>query len=234
MSNAPNRDGALSPKNVPSGSANASNQPAWASTAEAKDLMALVQEGKIEEEIDEKFGPLIQMLALDPQTSAQLMSLLEQRQKAAEDAFTAAREEGLNPRQIFSSGVPDLAAAPFESQIQQLLGAGNFSQFQQYEETIGAHITVNQLADSLAKSANPLTPAQTEAMAKLMASNENSAQLQNQFNRNLISDMAAPIDKLDIKQASSILSPPQVQVFKQQMQQSVRDTNLRTILKSNN
>lgn len=119
--------------------------------------------------IDKNYGALFKQLNLTPEQTAALKDLLLTKQLAAADAGMSLFTGGLDATnraammaQIKTSS--DAAGA----QIKQFLGDNNFTQYQDYEKTIGERMVVGNFKDQLADGASPLTDPQEQQLIDAM------------------------------------------------------------------
>jgi hypothetical protein len=182
--------------------------------------------------LDGRFSALFKNLNLSGADLDRLKSLLVEKQNANIDVLSAAREQGLNPRNPSDraeiGNLMQTAEAQVDSNIRQLLGDGQYSQYQNYEQTIPQRSLVNQLSQTLSYSGSPLQDAQAEQLVSILAANSPARQASDGpglfagMNMggpvgNYLMNRAAPITDAAITQASSVLSATQVTAL-QQMQ----------------
>jgi len=128
-------------------------------------------------QLDSRFAPLFKELAqsgLSPAQIDQFKNLLVQKQQAMVDAYQAAREQGINPRQdpaAFKQIVTD-AQASIDQQIQSQLGPTAFSQFDSYQKTLPDRNVTTSLQQSLSYSSAPLTDDQANSLIQILAQNQ--------------------------------------------------------------
>jgi hypothetical protein len=134
---------------------------------EMRQLMALEQKGRL----DGRYATLFQALRLPPEKLEQLKQLLVDKQNAMMDVMAAAHRQNL-----FEGGnaadVPGLMRREqdaIDSNIRELLGDAAFEEYQDYERTRAQRGLVDQLANRLSYTDNPLTPQQSQAMVDLLA-----------------------------------------------------------------
>lgn len=206
--------------------------PDWASSADARKLLAIVLQGEMEAQIDGKYGPLFKTLGLSAEQSDQIKALLLEREQAAREAFDAVREQkGLTLKDAWSEGVILNAIDPVNSKIQQMLNGTDFADFQQYDQTLGVQNTINKLAELLNANNMPLTPVQAQAVKQFMIGLETPEQLQNQMRMNSVTTLDAPITTKDIQAAAAILSPAQMDTMNQLRQRSMQNRELNRLLR---
>ena len=128
-------------------------------------------------QLDSRFAPLFKELAqsgLSPVQIDQFKNLLVQKQQALVDAYQAAREQGINPRQdpaAFRQIVNDAQTA-IDQQIQSQLGPTAFSQFENYQKTLPDRNVATSLQQSLSYSSTPLTDDQANALIQILAQSQ--------------------------------------------------------------
>jgi hypothetical protein len=185
-------------------------------------LLALQQKAQLNNSYAPLFKQLAQQLNLSPAQIAAFQNLLVQKQDAARDVLSAARDQGLDPRtdRAAITQLMTQSNAEIDSQIQSTLGDAAFAQYQAYEQTLPQRNTVNQVAQSLSFTNSPLSDSQAQQLIQVMADNSN----QNTFNptsfRALLTGTtpSSPITDAEITQASSFLSPDQIAALQQEQQ----------------
>jgi len=172
--------------------------------------------------LDGQYGALFKTLNLSPQQLDQFKSLLVEKQMVAFDSMSAAQEQGIDmksdPKDFFMAVAAGQKSV--EAQISDLLGADNYNQFQQYQQTIPARNTANLLQQSLSYTSTPLTPEQSTGLVQILtqyaapplpASNP-FAVLNSDLGVVKLGDQA-------IAQIQGLLSDPQIQALKADVQQ---------------
>ncbi len=184
--------------------------------------------------LDSSYAPLFkqltQQLNLSPTQLAAFQNLLVQKQDAARDVITAARDQGLNPG-TDRAAITQLIAqsnAEIDSQIQSTLGPDGYAQYQGYEQTLPQRNTVNQLQQSLSYTGTPLQDAQAQQLIQLLAANapqnnNNPTNMRTLLNGN---NATSRITDADITQAQGILSSTQVAALQQLQQQQQAQAEL--------
>ncbi len=130
---------------------------------------------QIKKQVQKDYGALLKNLALPPEIKAQVADLLAQRQGAFVDVAGAALSQGIKPNPN-SPLIKDLVAAAqagLDTRIQNLVGPGVYSQYQNYQNTLMLRETAADISKDLNQASAPLTPAQR---AQLTNSLVNSAQ----------------------------------------------------------
>ncbi|HKB91074.1 MAG TPA: hypothetical protein VKC60_11205, partial [Opitutaceae bacterium] len=205
-------------------------------------LMALQQRAAL----DKTYAALFKSLNLSPQQLEQFKNLLVEKQMAFSDVMNAARDQGLNPRnpqdrtqinQLLAQTNTDL-----ESNIQQTLGT-QYSDYQNYEQTLPQRNDVNQLAQKLSYTGTPLQDYQTEQLVKILAdyapqrTNTNAgatptAQVSGNIGNAINPNRTAPITQAAVNQAQSILSQPQVDALVQLQQDQQAQQKMNQLLRN--
>ena len=191
---------------------------------EYQKLWAEEQKAQLDSRYGALFKSLTQGLNLTPEQLDQFKNLLVQKQQTMLDALAAARQEGVSPRGDpagFQQAMTD-AQAPLDQQIQSTLGSAGFSQYQQYNQTLPQHTTVNQVSQALSYSPTPLTDQQASQLTALLAQDQPAAKTAPgtvNFGSLLGNTTPAPITDEAVSAAQSFLSPPQIQAL-QQIQQA--------------
>lgn len=135
---------------------------------QVRQLMAMQQRAML----DPRYAALFRKLNLAPADLEKLKALLVERQNAAGDVYTTAREQGLDLR-ANRDQVRDLVKnleAESEASIRALLGEANYQQYRQYEQTAPQRGVVSQIEQRLSYSSTPLYGSQAEQLVALMAS----------------------------------------------------------------
>ncbi len=199
-------------------------------------LMALQQKGQL----DSRYAALFKQLGLSPAQVDAFKNLLLQKQNAARDVLTAARDQGLDPR-TDRAAINQLIAqsnAEADSQIQSTLGAAAYQQYQTFEQTLPQRNTVNQLQQSLSYTGTPLQDTQAEQLVQLLAnnasktSNPTSLRALQGGGGGPFGAQGAPITDQDIAQAQGLLSQPQIAALQQLQQQQQAQAQMMQLLRS--
>lgn len=198
-------------------------------------LMATQQKGML----DSRYAPLFKQLALTPAQLDQFKNLLLEKQNAARDVLTSARDQGLNPRtdRDAINQLLQQSNAEVDSQIQATLGPEAYSQYQNYQQTLPQRNTVTQLQQSLSYTNTPLTDAQANQLIQIMASaapqnnNANGNPRALLFGGGGIGGQARVTDAA-ITQAQGVLSQPQVAALQQLQQQQQAQAEMARMLRN--
>lgn len=139
------------------------------SSPEVQALLAVQTKARLEA----TYGALFKNLNLSPDQVNKVTSLLAERQSTMQDVFSAARDQGINPRTDPAAFQKLVAAAeaPVTDGLKAALGDSGLSQLQNYEQTMPERNVVNQLQQRLAYSDTPLTAAQSEQLVQILAAN---------------------------------------------------------------
>lgn len=123
--------------------------------------------------IESRYAALYKNLNLSPEQAAKLGALLAERGNTRQDIFSAAREQGVDPRanpEAFRKLLAD-SQNEINSGIKAVIGDAGFAQLQTYEQTLPQRSIVNELQQRLSYTNTPLTPAQSEQLIQILATN---------------------------------------------------------------
>ncbi|MDR0902307.1 MAG: hypothetical protein LBM92_06015, partial [Opitutaceae bacterium] len=136
-------------------------------TPEGARLMAVQQKARL----DNSYARLFQKLNLPPDQLEKFKDLLIEKENISRDTMSAAREQGLD----FRSNRDELRAlmaqsgAELDAAIVAAIGQDNFNAYQTYQQTPFERAVVSQLDQRLSYTAAPLTAAQSDRLAALLA-----------------------------------------------------------------
>jgi hypothetical protein len=202
--------------------------------------------------LDARYAALFRNLNLSPADLDKFKSLLVEKQSAVLDVMAAAREQGLNPRDPADrtqlATLLQTAQAQVDANIRQTLGDGQYSQYQNYVQTLPQRSVVSQLAQSLSYSGSPLQDTQVEQLVNILASN---APVRNQGAgggaglfaalgggggpmAGIFGNGSAPITDAAITQAGTILTAPQVAALQQLQAQQQAQQQIAKIIRQAN
>ena len=201
--------------------------------------------------LDARYAALFKDLNLSPADLDKFKSLLVEKQNAILDVMAAAREQGLNPRDPTDRAqlttLLQTAQAQVDNNILQTLGAGQFAQYQNYEQTLPQRSVVSQLAQTLSYSGSPLQDAQAEQLVNILAANtpvprQGAGGVGGLFAAmggggpmaGFLGNRAAPITDSAITQAGAILTAPQVTALQQLQAQQQAQQQIAKILRQAN
>jgi hypothetical protein len=169
--------------------------------------------------LDSRYADLFRRLNLPPAQLEQLKSLLVDRDTIMTDVMAAATIAGINPREngaemreLYRQTRQDIDAG-----IAELLGTDAFAQYQHYQQTLPQRTAINQLEQRLSYTATPLTAAQSEQLVNLLA---RSARPEGNIvppgrPGGLVAMGGVRMDEQVLSQAAAILSPQQLEAFRQ-------------------
>ena len=154
--------------------------------------------------LDGRYADLFKHLNLSPAQLEQLKTLLAERQLSMRDTFSAARDQGLNPRDnpdTFRKLLENTRKSVDDS-IRDLLGDSAYAQFKQFETTEPQRRAVSQLQQRLSYTATPLTTAQVDQLVQLLTTNS-----------------SPQITEATLNQARNVLNPAQIEAMEQLLQE---------------
>ncbi len=135
---------------------------------EVQAMLSLQQKAGIEA----RYATLFKNLNLPPDQVEKLTALLAERSTTMQDVMSAARDQGVNPREnpdAFRKLVAD-AQNEINNGIKAVIGDQGFAQLSNYEQTLPQRNVVNELQQRLSYTSSPLTAAQAEQMVQILAS----------------------------------------------------------------
>jgi hypothetical protein len=151
----------------PRGPNRAAQFAAFRDSPEVQALMALERKAAL----DGRYAGLFKKLNLSPADLEKFKSLLADKQATLADVLSAARTQGLNPRDNRDE-IRALVAnyeAESDATIQATLGSGAYAAYKQYEQTLPQRNVVGQLEQRLSYSSTPLSADQSEQLVSLLA-----------------------------------------------------------------
>jgi len=183
--------------------------------------------------LDNRYAALFKQLNLSPDQLDKFKSMLIERQNARADVMTAARENGLNPRENRDeiNKLVAQAQAEVDANIKTTLGEGVYNQYQHYDATQSQRAIVSQLDQRLSYSSTPLNTTQSNFLvnALIPSGPTETADQGGGFGGNWGGNRGTtPITDAVIQQAQSVLTPDQLAALKQlqaeqKAQQRIRD-----------
>ncbi|MDE3084689.1 MAG: hypothetical protein KGJ37_05655 [Verrucomicrobiota bacterium] len=189
--------------------------------------------------LDSSYAGLFKQLGLTPAQLDQFKNLLVEKQSAARDVLTAAREQGLDFRTDRDAvkQLLDQANAEIDNNIRSTLGDSAYAQYKNYEQTLPQRNIVNQLQQSLSYTSAPLTDDQANQLIQILANNASSS------NANSMRMIFGPqgvtfggqqskITDQTIAQAQGVLSPAQIDALKQLQQQQQAQAKIRSLIRT--
>ncbi len=134
---------------------------------EVQRAIAVAQRGQL----DVRYAALFKSLNLSPAQLDKFKNLLVERQTSAMDVFTAAREQGISPREDPEAFRSLLAStqADIDASIKASIGEEGFKQYKNFEQTMPQRATTDQLSQRLSYTATPLTAAQSASMVQILS-----------------------------------------------------------------
>lgn len=180
--------------------------------------------------LDARFGDLFRQLNLESEQLAAFKRLLVEKENIALDVVTVSESSPdgpLSPEALRSS--IRVAQGQIEQAIHSSLGGDRYTMYRDYERTLAQRATVTQLEQRLSYTRDPLSPAQAEAVVRIMASTtpppaENTTPPVSVLVRPgapdavpLLPATAATgrVTEEAIAQAQTVLTPPQVEALKE-------------------
>ncbi len=136
------------------------------------DVQAMVQQQQ-RAGIASRYAPLFKHLNLSAEQIDRLSALLVERGTTRQDAFMAAREQGVDPRanpEAMRKLLADVQA-PIDASLKALLGDSGYAQLQHFEQTQPQRAVVGELQTRLSYTGAPLTSTQAEQLVQILAAN---------------------------------------------------------------
>jgi hypothetical protein len=196
--------------------------------------------------VESRYAPLFKSLDLPPDQLARFKNLLVEKQNAARDVMTVAREQGLDMRNSADrSEIQQLiqqAQADVDNSIASVIGADKLAQYQSYDQTAPQRAVVNQVAQRLSYTSESLTPAQNDQLVALLAQSapapgNGGPNRTFVFNAGGLGPMTigqgVPITNDVINAAQSFLSPGQVDILRQMQAEQGDQQQLQRMLMNN-
>ena len=123
--------------------------------------------------MDQMYGPLVKQLNLTPEEASQFKTMLiENGMNAAEKATSMFGGAGsTNHAEMFSSLTAEQKS--FDDQVKAFLGDARYSQYKDYQETVGERALLNQFKQQVGSDYN-LSDPQTEALLTFMKEEKKS------------------------------------------------------------
>lgn len=149
------------------------NMRAVLDSPEAAKLMASQQRGML----DARYAGLFKSLNLTPGQLEKFKDMLLEKQNAARDVMSVAREQGLDfrnnrdeIRQLVQQTNSDI-----DANIIDAIGQDKFAQYQAYDQTQTQRAVATQLEQRLSYTADPLTESQSSQLVALLAANSTAS-----------------------------------------------------------
>jgi len=136
---------------------------------EMKDMIKNSQKAVLGTMIDKNYAHLFSDLHLTPEQTAALKDLIMNKQMgAAEMGLSMLSNEGETNRAAAVEQMKQASDAA-DAQIKSFLGDDNYTQFQNYEKTMGDRMVVSGLKDQLAGGSSPLTDIQEQQLIQALS-----------------------------------------------------------------
>lgn len=174
--------------------------------------------------VEKRYAGLFQALGLPPERLARLRSLLVERQQATVDAANAALLVGINPVRELLTIRHAIAQyqAEIDTSLRNELGESVFAAYRDFDRTLGERNSVGDFARLLAATSEPLRPEQ-EAQVMQILKNFPGWDSPVDFARAIYGgiDARARISEQAVAAATTVLSPRQLELFRQIQQRQV-------------
>jgi len=180
---------------------------------------------QIRAQIERRYAKLFAQLNLPPDKLEQFKNLLVDRQQSAMDVLASANDQGITDPRDFQKLV-ESSQADIDNQIKATIGDADFTQYQGFQQSQAARGVVTQLQDNLRTSEAPLSSAQADQLAQVMAQNQGGAAPGALRGNN----PPAQITDATIAQAQGFLSTPQIQALQQLQQQQQSQRRLQQMM----
>jgi hypothetical protein len=173
-----------------------------------------------------QYGDALNALGLPPDQAARLKELLVERSISASDAQQAAAAAGLEPGSPEFQEATQQAMQGVQVEINTLLGSDAASIMARLQTSVGARNGVlSTYAPDLADAGMPLTPVQTDALAQAAMdasyTNPKDGSLHPpDYNTPDPTTGRTPKEDRVANQVAAVLTPAQLQVFKQTQQEA--------------
>jgi hypothetical protein len=204
---------------------------------------------------DQNFAGLMRQLNLPPDQLAKFKALAMERMQVAQDAFSAAIDQGLDPQKDMKSiqQIVKQQTDEVDTQIKGVVGDAGWNASMNYTRQMQQRLEASQLQTSLSYTPNPMTDAQVQQLSQAITSNPvkrdpdavvavtgyalqqpallNGQQAGVQGPMGGVQPVPAISDDA-INAAAGFLSQPQVAALKQMQQMQQSQQQLGQILKS--
>jgi hypothetical protein len=119
--------------------------------------------------MDMMYGSLIKEMALSPDETAKFKDLLLDKQmKAMEQGMAMLKGGGDDADKTEAIKTLSEEQKSFDAQMKEFLGEGRFAQYQEYNESLGQRMVLNQFQQQSAASDFPLRDDQTKQLLQVM------------------------------------------------------------------
>lgn len=121
--------------------------------------------------LDHRYADLFRRLNLTPAQIDQFKSLLVERQSAASDVMTAARDQGLDGRETRDElrKLVESTQGETDERIRAFLGEAAYNEYKTYEQTQVQRTFVGQLENKLSYTGSPLQGSQADQLVRILA-----------------------------------------------------------------
>jgi len=193
--------------------------------------------------IENRYAPLFKALNLTPEQLSKFKDLLVEKQNAARDVMTVAREQGMDMRNANDRAeiqqLIQQSQADVDNSIAAAIGSDKLAQYQNYDQTAPQRAVVSQVEQRLSYTSEPLSAAQSNQLVALLAQNtpppDNSG-----GNRVFAFSMGGmgpmtitqgvPITNQVLESAQTFLSPGQVDALRQMQAEQADQQQLQKML----
>ncbi len=183
------------------------------------------------------YGEIFEQLRLNPEERERLTELLVDAQQARGDGFRAAVASGIDPYAQPESIKKGVIRAQSEAlkEIETMLGPDRYRSFREYETTFAERATVERLRRSLSYSLEPLTPEQSRHLARVLSETGSTSNRPYRHGPGpqIVAglrppDAPAAISDAAVQQATTILTPIQLQALRRLQEAQRAERTLRT------
>ena len=192
--------------------------------------------------IENRYASLFKSLDLPPDQLAKFKNLLIEKQTAARDVITVAREQGLTDRNEINQLIQQ-AQADVDNSIASLIGTDKLAQYQNYDQTAPQRAVVSQVEQRLSYTSEPLSPAQSTQLVALLAQNTPARGDNGESRAFGVSiggmgpmtfgqGVGVPITNQVINAAQAFLSPGQLDALRQMQSEQADQQQLQQMLRA--
>jgi hypothetical protein len=196
-------------------------------------------------QLDGQYGDLLRNLHLPPAEADRFRSLLLDKQVALLDVLAAAQAQDLTGpdardtiRQLLKASQDTI-----DTNIRDLLGASDYSQYKYYEKTLAQRGEVTQLEARLLHTSTPLQGYQVDQLTSILAQDAVAQQKAAKAAGTSVVKItvpgtgitgtasSVPISNDAVTRAQGILTTPQLQALQQMQQEQIAQQIIRQLLK---
>jgi hypothetical protein len=196
-------------------------------------------------QLDGQYGDLLRNLHLPPAEADRFRSLLLDKQVALLDVLAAAQAQGLTGPDARDTIRQLLKASQdmIDTNIRDLLGASDYSQYRYYEKTLAQRGEVTQLEARLLHTSTPLQGYQVNQLTGILAQDAAAQQKAAKAAGTSVVKItvpgtgitgtvsSVPISNDAVTRAQGILTAPQLQALQQMQQEQIAQQIIRQLLK---